>query len=791
TVTNKRKRPDETTSGEEASRVMRLQKDILDVLTRHDTEPSFLNHDIPTAEPFQKKAKLAAANNEHATIAARLRSTNYTSLHDLRRDASSVSDDLITAIRTKARERTGFTAGRPTVEELKQINKIQSVDNLVQEIVDRECRSDDGEDQQLKKEDSGLANGHAASADSSRGGTVLTLYGNALTAKQLFSSLQQPSDRKDTLIKTELPVEELSLPNGISATKVAPVAEDTAQKAPPFEQAFAPPYSLPTLQPPKMHKRSATRDQSVTWEFKDPIPRNKRGGYTVQPLSTGTWLGYGGVDPSDAASPQEKRKQRDRALSSSDGIRRKDATEPSGEALKRQEEALFRRAYSSFAPSKDNSNAIIPEEVKNMVWWHKIGERKYNETFAIDPALLDEDALATRAPELESSGDLEEEEFSRVLEDLDELEKTEDEQPSQAQKDKTDVEQVLREVSELLETLASHQRIRNTTLSSSSTAARTPISPGPIVASQIGKPDEPSEQETATYHNLRRELTYLLLKLPPYAVAKLDGDQLADLEVKTLIPYETKDIRGSMEEDIVARQAKLAAMTTANSITNLARPSSSTSAQRYSQTPQGTPAIGAAAHTRYGSSYNSRAPVAATPTFQRQQSNPSTYSTMRPSYGTQPQQYTRPGAAQPGYGQTNAQQYYGQRTAQQTPATYNYNQQYQQSPMPNQQYARAPIMANYQPNMAQQPTYNRTVSPAKPGFAAPPANAQRPMYPAPQQAQQQQPGSGRATPVSYPSNPHTPVNGYPPPARPVQGLAPRPTSTTPQPHHNGPTQPPP
>ncbi|PIA98068.1 hypothetical protein CB0940_05334 [Cercospora beticola] len=786
-VSNKRKRHDETTSGEEASRVKRLQKDILDVLSRHDTEPSFLNHNIPPAEPSQKKAKLSATNNEQTSIAARLRSTSYTSLHGLRKDANSVSDDLITGIRTKARERTGFTAGRPTVEELKQINKIQSLDNLVQEIVEREHRSDDVEDQQLKKEDSGLANGHSATADSTRGGTVLTLFGNALTAKQLFSSLQQPADRRDPLIKTELPVEELSLPNGISATKVAPVAVDNAQKAPTFEQAFAPPYSLATLQPPKTHKRSATRDQSVTWEFKDPIQRNKRGGYTVQPLSTGTWLGYGGVDPLDTA--QEKRKQRDRALSSSDGVHRKDATDSSEEALKKREEALFRRAYSSFAPPKDNSNAIIPEEVKNMVWWHKVGEKRYNEIFAIDPALLDEDAQASKVLELQSSVELQEDEFSRVLEDLDELERAEEEQSVQAQKDKTDVEQVLREVSELLETLASHQRIRNTTLSSSSTAARTPISPGPIVTSQIGKPDEPSEQETATYHNLRRELAYLLLKLPPYAIAKLDGDQLADLGVKTLIPYETKDIRGSMEEDLIARQAKLAAMTTANSIANLTRPNSSTSAQRYSQTPQGTPAIGAAAHTRYGSTYNSRAPAAATPTFQRQQSNPSTYSTMRQSYGTQPQQYTRPGAAQPGYGQTNAQQYYAQRPAQQTPGTYNnYNQQYQQTPVQNQQYARTPIMGNYQTNGAQQQAYNRTASPAKPGFPAPQANVQRPMYPAPQQ----QPGSGRATPVSYPSNPHTPVNGYPPPARPVQGLAPRPTSTTPQPtNYNGPTQPPP
>ena len=717
----------------------------------------------------------------------------------MRKDATTVTDELVTAIRAKAIQRAAL-GGRPAVEELKQINKIQSLSTLVQQIVERESRYDESSKQQLKREESDTVDGAAkgkTSAGSAQEGTVLTLFGNAPTPKQLFSSHQHGSDRSTPLIKSELPVEEMSLPNGISATKMTSAFVDETKKGPTFEQAFAPPYSLATLQPPKAHKHAATRDQTITWEFKDPVQRNKRGGYTVQPLSTSTWLDYGGFDDLTAASTRERRKQRDRALSSSDGTARKDTSEPSLESLKRQEEALFRKAYSSFAPARDSSNAIVPEELKNMVWWQKVGEKRYNGAFAVDPALLDETAQ-TQLPSWDTAAELDEDGFSQVLEDLDTFEKNEVEPPAERIVDKTDVEQVLREVSELLETLASHQRIRNASLHSSTTATRTPISPGLAATSHNGKPDEPSEQETATYHTLRRELAYLLLKLPPYAIAKLDGDQMADLGVKALIPYEVQDVRGAMEEDQVARQAKLAAMATANSIANLARPTSSTATQRYNHTPQGTPAIGALAHTRYGPTFNvGRTPSVSTPTFQRQQSNPSTYGTAptaRPSYGTQPQQYTRPGAPQPGYGNTVNQQYYGQRNLpQQSTSGYsNYAQQYQATPLQNQTYARTQNAGGFPANNTNQQAYNRNASPAKTNFPLPQqTGAQRPIYSAPQQ-QQQQPGSGRATPVSYPSNPQTPVNGYAAaPPRPIQGLAPRPTSTTPQPpQHNGPTQPP-
>ncbi|EMC99997.1 hypothetical protein BAUCODRAFT_30434 [Baudoinia panamericana UAMH 10762] len=596
-----------------------------------------------------------------------------------------------------------------------------------------------------------------------------------------------------------------------------PAPLDDGKKGPTFEEAFAPPYSLPALHPPKPHKRSSTRDTSITWEFKDTISRgSKKGGYTVQSLTTGDWLGYGGVDAADGSSPRERRKQRDRALSGgADGTKERPDVSLLEEQQAAEEEALFRRAYSSFAPSHDNTKSVIPAETRSLLWWQKVGEQRFVETFAIDPALSDEYATTADAPTPVQHVDVSDDAaFGKVLDELDELEQDMlDVEPATS---KTDVEAILRAISELLETLASHQRIRNATVSASSSGTRPPVSPAPVLASRMGKPDEPAEDEVHTYHALRRELAYLILRLPPYAVAKLDGNQLAELGVSRLIPIYAKDVRGTMDEDQVARQAKHNAIATAAGIASLTR-GSSTSGQHYSSTASRTPAIGQAANTRYGAStqYTSSRTPSTAPQPQRPVSNQSTYGSGSTATGTAPrptynpqstQSYTRPGATQYGGGGGGGgqQQYYqpsrpqtshtpvnyGGYTQPRPASTTNYNtasastqpqQQQQQQPRP---YNPAANAAAYQSNLQQQQqqTTHRTASPA---------NVQpRPIYQAPaQQQQQQQSGSGRATPTSTyaavaPSQPPTPVNGYPRPA-PTMAVAARGVSGTPQPQVNG------
>ena len=772
-------------------------------MTRYDTQPSFLEHaflDAATNGLAQKKAKLSESAGDSTTIAAKLSNGSYATLAQLKQDAVRVSKELATGVRAVEKP-DGQTGGRPSVEDLKRIQRIGALEQLVKEIVDRESKYESAQQDGAKQ---ALANGHSAShSAAARSGTVLTLFGNAPTPKQLFSSMQHSAEVKpDPEIKVELPVAEMGLPNGLTATNIMPSGTGETKTGPTFEESFAPPYSLATLHPPKNHKRSSTKDIKVTWEFKDPVTRgSKRGGYTTQSLITGEWLSYGGVDPGPGSSAlQEKRKQRDRALSGAESMHTAPTKAGLEDELARQEDALFRRAYSSFAPTHDDTKSLIPAETKSMAWFAKLGDRRFNEAFGSDPALADKASIAQMAIDpvlLEPAGD-KEEDFDRMIEELDSLpEDTFEEKPW----DKTDPELVLREIAELLETLASHQRIRNATLFSSNPVSRTPISPAPTLASRIGRPDSPAEDEVSTYDKLRHEIAYLVLRLPPYALAKLDGVQLGDLGVSTLLPFQTHDYKGSMEEDLVSRQIKYTAAATAAGLASLTRQTSSASGQHYSSTSSRTPAIGAAANTRYGqpSQVLGKTPATA-PAYGRSMSGQSgSYGTPtaapKPQY--QPSQYARPGAAQqPSYGQTNSQQYYGQSRPQQTPTTYNYGQTYGQTQQQRPAYSSSqPLQqfqqraATYQPAPIQQPQsqspYKRTASPAmpQPQSYAPPVQQPRPAYNQSIQPQQygqlQQPGSGRATPNFPHSGPQTPVNGLPraPPPPPISRAA----SGTPQP----------
>ncbi|KAM0717057.1 hypothetical protein Q7P37_006909 [Cladosporium fusiforme] len=836
---NKRKRDNSepTLDGTSPSAALsQTQKDIFEVLQKYDTEPSFLRHpftDAHSTGPAQKKRRQSHSGDEKRfTLSEKLQGAAYSSLAQLKTDAAHVSKELANVIRSQEKDEAQ-NAGRLTVDDLKRIQRVSALEQLVKEVVDREIsRSKEHatQDCAVKAEPSSLANGNSSGVSdiaNGRLGTVLTLFGNAPNPRQLFSSMQQSQDDKDPNIKLELPIEEMGLPNGLNATHIMPSGAVDGKNGPTFEEAFPAPYSLPTIHPPKGHKRSAVRDTTLNWEFKDPVSRSsKRGGYTTQSLTTADFLGYGGVDPAYGFySPQEKRKQRDRALSGGESMQTAPTKAQAEAELQKQEEALFRRAFSSFAPSIDNTKSLVPAQTKAMIWFNKLGDRRFNEVFAEDAALVQGISTAEFAldPAL-AAPEPKEEDFSKVLEELDSLPH---EGFSEPQQDKTDAELVLRQISELLETLASQQRIRNAVIPAPTSASRTPISPAATLAAKIGKPDAPAEDEINTYSKLRHEIAYLALKLPPYAVAKLNGDQLEELGVSKLLPFEARDYQGAMEEDQIARSARQTAAATAAATASLTRPPSSATGQHYSSSSR-TPAIGQAANTRYGQStaVPTRTPGTA-PSYQRSSSGQANYGTPsaapRHSYA-QPNQYARPSAPpqQGGYGQPNAQQqqqqqqqYYGQARQQPPAAGYGtYAQTYGQSTpqtqqrpsfsssQPLQQFQQrsqiaAQNAAAYQNNtnaqaqaqaqvQAQQSPYKRTASPAmQPMYAgsAQQQGQQRPSYAnpggQPQVPQQygQQPGSGRGTP-NFPSQPPTPVNGMP---RAQAPIVPRAASGTPNP----------
>jgi len=108
----------------------------------------------------------------------------------------------------------------------------------------------------------------------------------------------------------------------------------------------------------------------------------------------------------------------------------------------------------------------------------------------------------------------------------------------------------LGEINDLLQTLASHQRIRH--ISTSTTL---------------------SEDELSVYSSIKTRLFNIISFLPPYIISKLDGQQFEELLVPKSILLFSKHVKGVLEEDQACRMARSAAAAvasihTANSISN-------------------------------------------------------------------------------------------------------------------------------------------------------------------------------------------------------------------------------
>lgn len=400
--------------------------------------------------------------------------------------------------------------------------------------------------------------------------TVLTLYANATPEpRQLFSSLQQPTRMtisqasqtlQDGATGVEMsqqfpetflpPLRERALPINIFTAKVVPVhgTEGHEKKPnPTIGDSFPPPSTMTSLNPPQQSRHTSTRSQSVNWYGpREAVPPRSKGhdSYTKQALPSGQWLTYN-VSPPLFSSTGERRKQRDRALSSGEPK----SSQPSESIAAHQQarqDALFQSCYSSFAPSHDDTGAIVPEQRKNRLWWSRIGRNKY-----LSPPLSASVFEAAVQPENSGAATEESDEDRRFREAVDsweplpipiELESLKDSSVNAPVHDqKTD--EILTEISELLETLDSYQRVRNLSLV---TNARPGAGQNPQLTAMSGSPTTPSAAEIDVYNVLKSQLALIVSTLPPYAVAKLNGDQLAALSISTRMAMESKDYKGTM-----------------------------------------------------------------------------------------------------------------------------------------------------------------------------------------------------------------------------------------------------
>ena len=660
-----------------------------DLKSSQDTTPSILTwslSDRPSStEPEAKRHKPEDGSETKSTILTRQASNTYKTVDDVLRDVDTAVADIKDMIRPAS---MGPRNHQPETE---ISMKVTAFKQRAHELVRR------GKAAGERKKTTSPANGTAASftkiggigsnsvtqinANLGDNKMVLTLYGNAPGPKQLFSSLQIPTKLDGESRDLIQSLRDAALPTGISMTEIVPIQAlgDDKKRVPTLGDLFPIPPTVPPMQPPKPSKIATTRSSTVGWYQPPPPEALSRGAsYFKQNISSGHWLDY-----SNASPPQDiKRKHRDRALSLGGSKAPQVDSEPA-ESGAAKLDSLFRSAYSGFAPTKDDSAAVAPEGHMNRIWWQQRGVRAWERVVENENNLI-----LSIDHELEANDSTEEIDVDKIQEIVDEMEK-DNIDPSlvplegamEKSAEEKDVEEILQGISELLETLNSYQRIRHMSLNAQSR----PV--GLISAADttsLGAPSKPSESEQATYEILKSQLTLMIATLPPYAVAKLDADRLADLSISAKIEVLTDDHKGVMEEDEAGARAKAAAAASAAS-----RATSSTPGHR--PTPS----------TLYGNQYSSSRPAvpnahqyygAAAQTPVRP---PSNNMQRPPATAPVPYQAQRPAAATPYRAQGYGTPTYPHQAPRPVPQQYTpVNQQYMHTPS-SQPYMRPPSQ-NYQ-----------------------------------------------------------------------------------------------
>jgi hypothetical protein len=676
-----------------------------------------------SGEADSKRTKLTPPTGP-ATIASSIHDGSYDSLQALDNDIENVTTEILTSSggsdTTHASSSIQETALQARVLAFRKVAKSLIAREEARKTLLHKKESETSAEQPVSKEDGTPVPVKEEEVQEPPSRTVLTLFGSAnQVPKQLFSSLQQ--SRKivptasapttfDNSVQITLPLRESSLPNIMSTTEVYPIPDQSdskTKKTTTIGEVFRAPAHLPQISPPKAARPSTGKSHTITFAPPEMPKSNRKGSqsYAHQNLSAGFWLGYAGVDmPKDQSSPTARQKSRQRALSMGE------AQQPPSEAnlvavQQAKEDALFRSAYSSFAPTRDDSSAIVPEETKNRVWWQKVGEKRFNEMFPIDPALLDAD----EAIEHDVNGTVDEEAgFKEAVDNFNQIENGVLPVTEEKSEEEKGTDEVLQEISELLETLASHQRIRNSSLT---TNPRTPVVQNSSLASLAGSPSTPSTEEFDVYQILKSQLTLLVSQLPPYAVAKLNGDQLEELNISRTILFDTKEYKGVLEEDTLSRLAKAPPVAAATPAT-LARTGSGThfpaGGTQYARPAASVHQSGARPVQSAQSFYPQQQSLHRSSSMlsQRSPSGPShSYQAGGASYAPSSRSYSNTQAysqqtPRPSYGQTPSGQYYPQRSAQ--PNTYGgaaASQYHAPTPQtqPQNRYAAQPAQNGYMP----------------------------------------------------------------------------------------------
>ena len=624
------------------SRTRPLSLRILTVHPRYPIATSILEHPLPQPIPDAPSIKKRKTDIKDDTVQGRLALQAYTRTDDL-------LADLRLVIASRKRDLPHVNGHNEKTE----ASQLQSIQNILDEYTTPTSDRNPGD-------------------APSFGGQVMTVRSlvDGGAPKQLFTGLRihAPGNINPDEIDAR------NLPSGldiVEAMAVDTTPNPTTKDSRTFGHVFRQIRNNRQLEPP----RSSRGTQSTALRFEKPFESStniNKDDYRLAALSAGSWLEYATSNPALGRPPTQH------ATSS-----------------KLDPHALFKASFSSFAPSEDNTNAVVPRAERSRQWYQKYGAHALRRIMTNNNQL--EAATTSVYPEIDDD-------YQQLIEDFEP--DTIRDAKLQTPDGDNDEKEVLDEVSELLQTLSSYQQIRD-------------LENNRIHSTRV----KPTGPETGTFDLLRQQLSILVATLPPFAVAKLDGDQLEALGISTNILLQAPEIAGvgQPDEGTLQRQREALSQQVAiarpvnpppvrNSYTSTTpAPSYNNQARTYSGNATQTPSMPGYAQ-RNAQMYNTpRANVPAS----------------APSYSQTPS-YQRP--AQPFPGAT-IQQYQRMQNG------YGQNMQTPYQPRP----AQAPYQAQGQ--MQSNAQYGRSASPAKPVVngqiykpqTAPqqPAQAQRSQYSTP------------------------------------------------------------
>ena len=541
--------------------------------------------------------------------------------------------------------------------------------------------------------------------------TMLTLWSNVGRGRYLFSSLQKPYTGVES-------AEQASLPDNVTISKAIPYNPlnfEQKIRTRTLGEVFPPRSSLPNLEPPRKTDFSTKRSPVVEWLT--PVDSvaisagklEERKYYSALAIPMVQWTNYGydlpgyPVRREKYPSMMHVPKQQPRS--------------------NQPETSLFREAYSSFAPSSDGTRSGASRRAKSQVWWSRFGAKHMHKY--LSSGSTDVDAITAQLPEISLDNEgLEDAVKSFTPEPL---QPAETEEESNDSKDE-DTESVLQEISELLRTLDSFRQLRQ-------------LGPGTSSLQDADRPSiaevrtTPSALELETYEVLKSSLSAMIATLPPHLVAKLNGEQLAAINVSKNIVLDNVDYPGTMEEDEYSMHQRQAAKSSQMVNPRTVNPTRTPPAVPYQRYPsRAKPPPG---NYQVPQPYGNRNPGMHYQPNGIHHAAPLQSAVHHPGYVQQPQ-YSQPGTPQPftATGSSMLQQF--QRSGNNGTSPHVGQRGMSPAQPPPQHYQQRAVTQNYQHPQAYRASVPgpRSASPQKP--AAYIQSPQRPyMSPSPNPHQQQ------------------------------------------------------